>query len=99
MYLAWPLCIAAKAQLLSIKNPIQKINPNSTSATSEGSLCASLRVLESMLKSLKVDTPYSNETLEEIRLALEVEGNSSPNWSDMLMERTTSSTSAGGFTF
>ena len=71
MYLTWPISLAAKAQLLSIKNPIQNIDPNSTSPTSEGSLCTSLRVLESVLKSLKVATTYSNETLEEIRLALE----------------------------
>jgi hypothetical protein len=74
MYLTWPISVAAKAQLLSIKNPIQNIDSSSTPPASEGSLCASLRVLESVLKSLKVTTIYSDETLEEIRLALENKG-------------------------
>jgi hypothetical protein len=86
MYLTWPICLAAKAQLLSIKNPIQNIDPNSTCATSEGSLYTSLIVLESVLKSLGVATTYSGETLEEIRLVLENNGDSSPScWSNMLM--------------
>jgi hypothetical protein len=99
MYLMWPVSVAAKAQLLSIKNPIQNVDSSSTSPTSEGSLRASLRVLESVLKSLKVATTYSNETLEEIKLALENGGDYLLDRSDVLMQRAASSTSVGGFIF